>query len=490
MPGANGIPNANGMPGPSNRQWSLDRQYQDELTKRPSSAQLDEFPTLSGPAPHGVSGPHGVGGPQHGPQHGQPGAGGPQHGVGGQHGPGQHGIGGPGQHGGQHGMGPQHGQPPPGPPPGQHAGSPGNGMQTHPQHHHVGGSTPVPGHMGTPGPGHMGQGAPPAHMSQAGTPRMVPGAPAHPSGPPHMATAPSPHHILSSPANHPGHPHQPHHLANSPAHQMSSSPRHIMSSSPAPGQGPQPPRSGAPTPVPPRGASADPMMRMGSMGPMRGPEDQIRPPNDMMAMRTRDGMMPSMEGINRAPSVDDMSRPGMQGNGMPLGANGSVRTGEIGRLGPDGTMVRGPGPMYGQPPPYGAPGSGFGQHAPPQYVLHQTPAQQHQNMQIQRNVPRGGSVDDLPVIPAHMHIQDELNDMTSMSGPGRRLSMPPQMPGINGVGPVPRPGPGPGPGPNMGMGPRRPFALGLGVARMLQMSSDMAQMSGVSCPCACRASVY
>ncbi|KAG8680564.1 hypothetical protein FRC09_018145, partial [Ceratobasidium sp. 395] len=271
------------------------------------------------------------------------------------------------------------------------------------------------------------------------------------------------------------------------------SPRHMTSSSPAPGQGPHPPRSGAPTPVPPRGASADPMMGMRPDGlrpdglqlgrdqgmmrmndvMVRGPDGQIRPGNDMMMMRDgrimRDGMLPE-----RAPSADGMPQPNMRSDVA------------IGRLGPDGTMVRGPGPMpYGQPS-YGAQGGGFGQPGPG-YVLHQTPAQQHQNMQMRNNsgagVQRSGSVDDMPILSGSMSLPDEMGDMVPAPGPGRRTSMPPQMVMMNGVGPGPRPGPGVGPGPGgpgMAMAQRRqtisqsrPFPLGLGIVRMSQMSQEM-----------------
>ncbi|KAG9128179.1 hypothetical protein FRC07_003729 [Ceratobasidium sp. 392] len=476
MSGANGLPGANGMQGSNARQWSIERQYVDDMNKRPTSAQLDDFGGLPGTGQHGIGGGH-PGGPQHGgPQHsaphGQPGVGGPPHGVGGS-----------GQHGPQHGMGaPQQQQPP------QHAGSPVNGLPAHhPQHH------PVPTHIGQ---------APPGHMGQSGTPRMAT-TPAHPGGPPHMATAPSPHHMGGSPAHHQGHPHQPpHHLVGSPAHM--GSPRHMTSSSPAPGSGPHPPRSGAPTPVPPRGTSADPMMGMrpeglgrpdglrigGEQGMMRmnegmmirGPDGQIRPANEVMmrdGRMMRDGMLP----IERAPSADGMPRPGMRP--------------EIGRLGPDGTMIRGQGPVpYGQPPPYGVQGPGFGQPAPPGYVLHQTPAQQHQNMQIRNNggggSQRSGSVDEMPILSGQMSLPDEMGDMVPTSGPpGRRTSMPPQMAMMNGVGPGPGPrpsGPGavPGPvGPGMVMPQRRPtishpqqprlFPIGMGIVRLLQMSQEMSE---------------
>ncbi|KAG9101817.1 hypothetical protein FRC06_002576 [Ceratobasidium sp. 370] len=464
--GANGLPGANGMPGPNARQWPLDRPYPDDITKRPTSAQLDDFAGLPGTSQHGIGGAHPGGpqhnGPQHGPQHGQQGVGGPQHGAGG---PGQHGI------GPQHGIGaPQQ------PPPGRHAGSPVNGMSAHPQHH------PVPTHMGQ---------APPGHMGQAGTPRMTT-TPGHPGAPPHMGTAPSPHHMNGSPAHHQGHPHQPpHHLVGSPAHM--GSPRHMASSSPGPGPGPHPPRSGAPTPVPPRGTSADPMMgmrpdglgrpdglrlgeqsmmRMNDNMMMRGPDGQPRPGNDMVMMRdgriVRDGMLP----MERAPSADGMPRSGIRP--------------EIGRLGPDGTLVRGPGPMsYGQPPPYGPQGGGFGQPAPPGFVLHQTPAQQHQNMQMRNGgggaVQRAGSVDEMPILTSQMNLPDEM-DMVSAPGPGRRQSMPPQMAMMSG-GHGPRPG-GPGPGgPGMVMAQRRPTIpqprlcpLGLGIVRLLQMSQEMSEM--------------
>lgn len=267
----------------------------------------------------------------------------------------------------------------------------------------------------------------------------------------------------------------------------------MTSSSPAPGQGPH--RSNAPTPVPPRGASADPMgmrpegmrpdemrldpavMRMGEGigGVVRGPDGSLRPANEMMVVRdgrqVRDGMM---EGINRAPSADGLGRPVIPPNGV-------MRPGEIGRLGPDGTMVRGP---YGQPAPYGSQGGSFNQSAP-QYVLHQTPAQQHQNMQIQRGagVPRAGSIDEMPTLTAQMNLPDDLGDVMGVpNGPGRpnRQSLPPQMPMMNGA-------PRPVPGPHMVAGPRRsmlisprPCALGLGVVRMLQMSHELTGMNGVS----------
>lgn len=271
-----------------------------------------------------------------------------------------------------------------------------------------------------------------------------------------------------------------------------SSPRHMTSSSPAPSQGPH--RSNAPTPVPPRGASADPMsmrpegmrpeemrleptmMRMGEGigGVVRGPDGSLRPANEMMVVRdgrpVRDGML---EGINRAPSADGLGRPVIPPN---------MRPGEIGRLGPDGTMVRGP---YGQPPPYGSQGGNFGQSAP-QYVLHQTPAQQHQNMQIQRgagaNVPRSGSLDEMPALTAQMSLPDELSDVMGMpNGPGRpnRQSLPPQMPMMMNGAPRPVPGPGMAAGPRRSIiGPPRPCPLGLGVVRLLQMSHELTGMGG------------
>jgi len=212
------------------------------------------------------------------------------------------------------------------------------------------------------------------------------------------------------------------------------------------------------------------MMRMSDNMMIRGPDGQARPGNDMMMMRDnriiRDGMLP----VERAPSADGMPRPGVRP--------------EIGRLGPDGTLVRGPGPMsYGQPPPYGAQGGGFGQPAPPGYVLHQTPAQQHQNMQMRNGgggtVQRAGSVDEMPILTSQMNLPDEM-DMVSAPGPGRRQSMPPQMAMMNGPGPRPG-GPGPG-GPGMVMAQRRPTIsqprpcpLGLGIVRLLQMSQEMSE---------------
>ncbi|QRV72685.1 hypothetical protein RhiJN_00699 [Ceratobasidium sp. AG-Ba] len=436
MSGGNGLPGANGMLGPNNRQWPPDRPFPDDLTKRPASAQLEEFGGMSGNGQHGLGGAHpgglAHGGPQHGPQPGQQGVGGPQHGVGGA---------------GQHGIGAQHGMGAPQQPPGPHAGSPVNGAH-HPQHH------PVPTHLGQGPPGHMGPG---------GTPRMN-STPVHAGAPPHMPTAPSPHHHMGgSPAHHPNHPHQPHHLVDSPAHQMSS-PRHMTSSSPAPrsdGLG----RPGIP---------GEPgMMRMNDGMMMRGPDGgQMRPSNDMMMPRdgriVRDGMLP----MERAPSTDGMMRPGVRP--------------EIGRLGPDGTMIRGSG-QYGQPP-YGAQGPGFGQPPAQGYVL--TPAQQHQNMQMRTGgaggAPRVDSVDDMPNISDTMGLPNDMGgDMMPPGAPGRRTSMPPQM--MNGPGSVPRPNQGPvlGPGGPPGMmaiAPRRPtmsqarpINLGMGIVRMLQMSHEMCE---------------
>jgi hypothetical protein len=219
------------------------------------------------------------------------------------------------------------------------------------------------------------------------------------------------------------------------------------------------------------------MTRMNEGMIVRGPDGQAMMVRDGRIMR--DGMLP----MDRAPSADGINRPGMQG-GMNMGANGGMRP-EIGRLGPDGTMVRGPGPMpYGQPQPYGPQGGGFSQPAGPGYVLHQTPAQQHQTMQTQRTAPRAGSVDEMPMLSGQMNLQDEMGEMVHGSGPGRRQSMPPQMNMMNGVGPGPQPGPGPGPGMVMGsrrsmMVHQRPFPLGLGIVRMLQMSQEMSDMQGV-----------
>jgi hypothetical protein len=231
--------------------------------------------------------------------------------------------------------------------------------------------------------------------------------------------------------------------------------------------------------------SAEPaMMRMAENmnSVIRGPDGSLRPANDMVPrdrLLRGDGIMQPMEAINRAPSADGMGR---QPIGLPPN---TMRPGEIGRLGPDGAVMRGP---YGQPPSYGSQGAAFGQSAPP-YVLHQTPAQQHQNMQIQRagggaagGVPRSGSVDDMPVLSAGMNLSDDLGDMVVMpGGPGRpnRQSMPPQM--VNGNGPRQGPGPGMGPGPRRSMlVPPRPCALGLGVVRLLEMSQEMGTMKDVS----------
>ncbi|KAL5637007.1 hypothetical protein ACGC1H_000849 [Rhizoctonia solani] len=482
--GANGM-RANAM---GNGPW-LDRQFGgDGMIKRTHTGQLDDFNGIPGPQPLRQLGPqpqhpHGVGGPQMG-------------------GPGQHGVGGPNPMA-SHPMGPQMGQQAPSQPT---AGSPVGNLPAHPPQlsGQIGGGNPTPG-------GPMGPGAP---MGQpGGTPRMA--TPGHPgqllSNPP----APSPHRIGGSPAHHQGHPHQQH-IAGSPAHQnQMSSPRQLISSSPAPGQGPHPPRSNAPTPVPPRGPSADPMgmrpdgigqpteMRIPNEGPttmirmgdggignvVRGPDGSLRPANEMMMLRdgrlVRDIQQP-MEGINRAPSADGIGRPGMGGPMRPGG--------EIGRLGPDGTMVRG-GP-YSNPPPYGAQGN-FGQP----YGIHPTPAQQHQNMQIQQRmggvpvgpgsvpgnagggVSRSASVDDIPGLSSQMGLSDDLSDVIGMPGPGRppgRGSLPPQMPGMG--------GPGRGPAPGMmqrrptlvqtmpGM-PGRPIPLGMGVVRMLEMSQELGNMN-------------
>ncbi|CUA70271.1 Formin-like protein 5 [Rhizoctonia solani] len=453
-----------------------DRQFgADGMVKRTNTGQLDDFANIPGPQSLNQLGPQ--------PQH--------PHGVGGPHGGhGQHGVGGPNPMA-PHPMAPQMGQQAPSSQP--TASSPVGNLPAHPPQ--MGSGTPAPG-------GPMGPGAP---MGQpGGTPRLA--TPGHTGGqllsnPP----APSPHRIVGSPAHHQGHPHQPH-IAGSPAHQMSS-PQQVISSSPAPGQGPHPSRSNAPTPVPPRGPSADPMnMRPDNLGPemrlppestmiggigsvMRGPDGSLRPANELM--NVRDGRLlrdihPPMEAMNRAPSADGIGRPGM---GIP--PNGPMRPGgEIGRLGPDGTMVR-PGP-YNNPPPYATQGN-FGQP----YGIHPTPAQQHQNMQIQQRgmggaptgpgsgpgnpaggVPRSASVDDM----SGLGLPDDLTDVIGgMSGPGRppgRGSLPPQMP-VMGVR---------GPAPNMtqrrptlvqmmpGM-PGRPLPLGMGVVRMLEMSQELGNMN-------------
>ncbi|CAE7224124.1 unnamed protein product [Rhizoctonia solani] len=485
--GANGM-RANTM---GNGPWQ-ERQFTgDGMVKRTNTGQLEDFGGIPGQQPLGQLGPqpqhpHGVGGPQLG-------------------GPGQHGVGGPNQMA-PHPMGPQMGQQAP-PPSRPTASSPVGNLPAHtPQlAGQIGGGTPAPG-------GPMGQ---PTRMA----------TPGHPGGqllsnPP----APSPHRMGGSPAHHQGHPHQQH-MAGSPAHQnQMSSPRQLISSSPAPGQGPH--RSNAPTPVPPRGPSADPIgmrpegmgqpneMRLPNEAPtmirmvdggignvVRGPDGSLRPANEMMMLRdgrlVRDIQQP-MEGMNRAPSADGIGRQGM---GIP--PNGPMRPGaEIGRLGPDGTMVR--GAPY-NPPPYGAQAGGFGQP----YGLHPTPAQQHQNMQIQQRgmggapvgpgsgpgnpggVPRSASVDDMPGLSSQMGLPDDLTDVIGMSGPGRppgRGSLPPQMPVMG--GPV---GPGRGPPPGMmqrrptlvqampGM-PGRPIPLGMGVVRMLEMSQELGNMSNKMLP--------
>ncbi|CAE6425723.1 unnamed protein product [Rhizoctonia solani] len=489
-PGAPGMAsNPMGSNNMSNGPWS-DRQYPDNIVKRTNPGQLDDFNPISAsqhPPGHPL-------GPQ--PQH--------PHGVGGSQigGPGQHGVGGPGQM--AHSLGPQMGQQalPTSQP---SAGSPVGNLPAHHQ-------TQLPGQMGggTPGPGGP---MPAAPMGQpGGTPRMT--TPVHPGGPLlSNPPAPSPHRMGGSPAHHQGHPHQPH-IAGSPHQNQMSSPRHMTSSSPAPGQGPHPSRSNAPTPIPPRGASADPMggmrpdgmqsneMRLhgdpptmmrindgGGIGSVvRGPDGSLRPANEMMVFRDgrllRD-MQPPAEGINRAPSADGMVRQGSMG----LPPNAMRPGGEIGRLGPDG-LVRGAGGPYGQPP-YGPQGGNF----PQSYGgIHPTPAQQHQNMQIQRGAggapvgpgpgpggpPRTGSVEDL-ALSSQMDLPGDL-DIVGMSGPGRpgpaRSSLPPQMPPMmNGVG-----GPRPGPGGPMVTGRRptlmqaRPFAIGMGVVRILELSQELSNM--------------
>ncbi|CCO26547.1 hypothetical protein BN14_00574 [Rhizoctonia solani AG-1 IB] len=483
-PGAPGMAsNPMGANNMSNGPWS-DRQYPDNIVKRNNAGQLEDFnpiPTPQHPSGHPL-------GPQS--QH--------LHGVGGSQigGPGQHGVGGPGHH-------PQMGQQAP-PPSQPSAGSP---VANLPAHH----QSQLPGQMGgsTPGPGGPMSGA---HMGQPGViPRMA--TPVHPGGPggPLLPNppAPSPHRMSGSPALHQGHPHQQH-IAGSPGHpNQMSSPRHMTSSSPAPGQGPHPSRSNAPTPVPPRGASVDPMggmrpdgmqhneMRLPSDPPamirvdgggvmggvVRGPDGSLRPANDMMVFRDgrllRDMQQPA-EGINRAPSADGMVR---QGNvGLP--PNG-MRAGEIGRLGSDG-LVRAGAP-YPQPP-YGVQAGSF----PPYGGIHPTPAQQHQNMQTQRGAggavgpgpgpggpPRAGSVDDL-ALSSQMDLQGDL-DIVGMHGPGRptlaRGSLPPQMQMMNGVG-----GPRTGPGGPMMMARRptlmqsRPFPIGMGVIRILELSKELSSM--------------
>ncbi|QRW01733.1 hypothetical protein RhiLY_00730 [Ceratobasidium sp. AG-Ba] len=228
----------------------------------------------------------------------------------------------------------------------------------------------------------------------------------------------------------------------------------MTSSSPAP-------RSGAPTPVPPRVTSADPMMggmrpdglgrpgipgepgmmRMNDGMMMRGPDGgQMRPSNDMMMPRdgriVRDGMLP----MERAPSTDGMMRPGVRP--------------EIGRLGPDGTMIRGSG----------------------QYGLRTYAPQQHQNMQMRTGgaggAPRVDSVDDMPNISDTMGLPNDMGgDMMPPGAPGRRTSMPPQMMMV--LGPCHGPTKGPFWGPEGLLA--RPINLGMGIVRMLQMSHEMCE---------------